>query len=201
MPPIILLVQQLVADLAAQDEGGVVPNQPVAPELVAELARRYGLPSAYQTLLLALGQHSLSIVPGPFQVLDVFAAPRLEEAQVGYRGSRPGDDGFVAPHGWRRNWVVIAADAGDPYFLDVTKANDLGECPVYTAMHGTGTWEPRLAASSLELFLRILRVWLRLVVPHHDRQHPEEPLDEAHARRLAGEIAQLDPAAAGHWTL
>ena len=122
-------------------------------------------------------------------------------AQVGFRGPRPGDDGFVAPHGWRRTWVVIAADAGDPYFLDVTQTTPAGESPVWMAMHGTGTWEPRLVASSIAQFLQVLRVWTRIVVPHYDPQNPDEPLDDAHLRRLTNEITQIDAAAAKHWTL
>lgn len=202
-PPIPALVEQLRAILAAADpnQDAVEGHEPVAPEQLAALAGRYSLPPAYQRLLEALGARGLTIAPGPIEELTVFAAPDLEAGQVGYRGVRPGDDSFVAPHGWRRAWVVIAIDAGDPYFLDVAKANGAGECPVFAAMHGTGAWEPELAASSLEQFLRILKAWLRIVVSHHDRHEPDEPLDEAHARRLRSEIARIDPAAVGHWTL
>ena len=194
-----ILVQRLRDELVAHGQGAEAEYAPVAARTVDELAARFGLPTAYRRLLLALGQHSLGIVPGPFEKLVLHAAPELEQAQVGYRGSRLGDESFVAPHGWRRSWVVIAADAGDPYFLDVARATAAGECPVYTAMRGTGTWEPIPAASSLEQFLRILTVWVRIVVPHHDPLNPEEPLDDAQARRLATEIERIDPAAAAHW--
>ncbi len=202
---IIELVGQLRAELAAQEqEGGLRPGEapePVAPAAVQELARRYTLPPTYQALLLTLGQRGFSIAPGPFQRIAVYAAPELEAAQVGYRGARPGDDSFVVPHGWRKSWVVIAADAGDPYFLDIARATPEGECPVYAAEQGTGTWEPHLAASSIAQFLRILKVWLKIVVPHQDHQNPAEPLDDAHARRLRAEIAAIDPAAADHWSV
>ena len=79
--------------------------------------------------------------------------------------------------------------------------NVLGDTPVWTAMHGTGTWEPILAASSLAQFLQILRVWVRIVVSHHDKQNPDEPLDDAHLRRLTNEINQIDSAATDHWTI
>lgn len=193
------LVRQLLAEL--DGAGARAVREPVAPALLDELARRYGLPPAYRELLTALGGRGFALIPGPFRELVVYAAPELDAAQVGFRGSRLGDDSFVAPHGWHRGWVVIAADAGDPYFIDIAKADQVGGCPVYTAMHGTGTWEPILAASSLEQFLRILRVWLRIVVAHHDPANPDEPLDEPHTRRLAAEIAQIDPAAADHWAL
>jgi hypothetical protein len=177
------------------------PIAPVAPAILEAMTRRYGLPSAYVTFLRAIGARGFSIVPGPFQELIIYAAPELERAQVGFRGSRPGDEGFIAPHGWRRGWVVIAYDNGDPYFLDVSKGPAGGDPPVWTAMHGTGTWEPRLAASSLAQFLQILRVWARIVVPQYDPQNPDEPLDDAHLRRLTTEITQIDAAAADHWTI
>ena len=177
------------------------PVEPLPADLLAGLTRRYTLPPAYQAMLRAIGRRGFSVLPGPFQELIVYAGPELELAQVGFRGPRPGDDGFVAPHGWRRTWVVIAYDAGDPYFLDVTRVNRGGECPVWMAMHGTGTWEPRLVASSVAQFLQLLRAWIRAVVPHYDPQNPDEPLDDAHLRRLTAEITQIDPAATSHWTL
>lgn len=202
---IIELIGQLRAELAAQgQEGGLRPGEapePVAREAVQALAERYRLPATYQAVLLTLGQQGFSIAPGPFQQIIVPAAPGLEAAQVGYRGARPGDDSFVVPHGWRKRWVVIATDAADPYFLDTTRATPDGECPVYTAEQGTGSWEPRLAASSIAQFLRILRAWLKIVAPHQDRQNPAEPLDDAHARRLRAEITAIDPDAADHWSV
>jgi hypothetical protein len=174
---------------------------PVAPEVVEAATRRYGLPPAYRSFLRALGRHGFSILPGPFQELVIYAAPELERAQVGFRGPRLGDDAFVAPHGWRRSWVVIAYDSGDPYFIDTTKIARDGDTPIWTAMHGTGTWEPILAASSLAQFLKILHVWARIVVSQFDKQNPDEPLDDAHLRRLTSEINQIDAAALDHWTI
>lgn len=199
MSEITALVQRLREELIALELAR--PFQPVAPAVVEAAAQHYGLPPSQRELLLALGQHGLSLLPGPYQELTLFAAPELERAQVGFRGPRLGDDSFVAPHGWRRGWVVIAADSGDPYFLDVSRVTKQGECAVYTAMHGTGAWDPLLAASSVEQFLRILLTWTRIVAPHHDRQNPDEPLDEAHARRLALEIERIDPAAAPQWAV
>jgi hypothetical protein len=205
-----LLLEQLRDELRQQarkldPEGAGVADEdstvPVAPGVVAAATQRYNLPPAYREFLAALGQRGFSILPGPFQELVIYAAPELDRAQVGFRGPRLGDDAFVAPHGWRRSWVVIAYDSGDPYFLDTTKVRPNGDSPVWTAMHGTGTWEPILAASSLTQFLQILRVWVRIVVSHHDKQNPDEPLDDAHLRRLTNEINQIDSAATDHWTI
>lgn len=210
MSDIPALLQQLRDELRAQarkqqpdapDDAFDDDIAPVPPAAIEAATQRYGLPPAYREFLRALGRHGFSILPGPFQELTIYAAPELEQGQVGFRGPRRGDDTFVAPHGWRRNWVVIAYDAGDPYFLDTTRTLPDGDSPVWTAMHGTGTWEPILAASSLAHFLRILHVWARIVVSHYDRQNPDEPLDDAHLRRLTSELNQVDAAAAEHWTI
>lgn len=210
MSDIPLLLQQLREELhyqAQKDAEGAdaEPEElvvvPVAPAVVAAATQRYGLPPAYQDYFATLGRHGLAILPGPFQELILYSAPELDRAQVGFRGPRLHDDAFVAPHGWRRTWVVIAYDSGDPYFIDTTKNLPDGDSPIWTAMHGTGTWEPLLAASSLSHFLQILRVWTRIVVSHHDRQNPDEPLDDAHLRRLTNELRQVDAEAADHWTI
>jgi len=186
--------------LETEEEEMLPPILPVSNAIVTSMVQRYGLPQIYRDFLTALGRANLTIVPGPFQTLTLYAAPELERAQVNFRGTRPGDESFVAPHGWRRSWVVIAYDNGDPYFLDVSKQTPDGDCPVWTAMHGTGTWEPSLAASSLAQFLRILRVWVHYVVPHYDPQNPDEPLDDAHLRRMTSELNQIDTTTE-HWVI
>lgn len=181
-----------------ENEPDPEPIIPIAPAMVDALVRRYELPLAYQIFLQALGKQGIALLPGPFQELIVYAAPELGQAQVEFRGQH---DSFVAPHGWHRTWVVIAYDNGDPYFIDTAKLLPEGDCQIWMAMHGTGNWEPRLVASSLGQFLRILRVWARIVVSHHDPQNPDEPLDDAHLRRLTSEITQIDADAAEHWTI
>jgi hypothetical protein len=195
-----LHTQERKRALEPEVEDALTPVLPVSQAIVASMEQRYKLPRRYCDLLTALGRTSLTIVPGPFQALTLYAAPELERAQVNFRGIRPGDESFVAPHGWRRSWVVIAYDNGDPYFLDVSKETPEGDCPVWTAMHGTGTWEPILAASSLAQFLRILRVWVHYIVPHYDPQNPDEPLDDAHLRRMTSELNQIDTTTE-HWII
>ena len=50
---------------------------------------------------------------------------------------------------WKPAWVVVGESSllGDPYFLDVSKPDPEGDCPVYTAMSGQERWAPTLAAS------------------------------------------------------
>lgn len=81
---------------------------------------------------------------------------RLEDMQLGYgvdvtglilAGTGEGD--------WRAEWLVFGYDYGDPVFVD-TREEDRG-FPVYTAEHGTGSWEPEEIAVSLAAFTQILR--------------------------------------------
>lgn len=76
----------------------------------------------------------------------------FEEAQLGYRthpngneltGSREGD--------WKTSWFVIGRDTvvGDPFFVDLGSEN----LPVYTAMHGAGSWDPTLVSRSVSGFI------------------------------------------------
>jgi hypothetical protein len=90
---------------------------------------------------------------------------------------------------------------GDPYFLDVSKLDAEGDCPVYTAMSGAGKWEPRLCGSSFAQFLRILAVGMEVAQGFGDAMMDDD--DEAVFREShGGKIKPIDAAAlrAGHWT-
>ncbi len=207
---IATLLQELRTELWQQQhrndsesaEAATPPTIAPVPAATLDAAvKRYQLPPIYRAFLEALGSEGITIFPGPFQQLEIATAAELDQAQVGFRGAKIGDESFVAPHGWRRSWIVLATDNGDPYFVDTTKMRPDGEGPIWMAMHGTGTWGPHLVASSFSQFLRILRVWARFVVPHYDPQNPDEPLDDVQLRRLTSEIKQIDAAAADHWTI
>lgn len=106
-------------------------------------------------------------------------------------------------NGWRRSWIIIAHSTllGDPYFLDVSEVDAEGDCPMYTAMSGTDSWQPRLCASSFATFLRILAVSVEVARGFSETDSDYE--DEFVFREaLAPKIRQYDPAAvkAGHWT-
>jgi hypothetical protein len=57
---------------------------------------------------------------------------------------------------WQETWLVIGFDemCGDPIFVDLAKP----EYPVYTAMYGTGQWDPSLVAASFEGFVAALKL-------------------------------------------
>jgi hypothetical protein len=79
----------------------------------------------------------------------------LEVMQVGYSVAPDGTSLTGNAEGdWKQQWLVIGYEdlCGDPFFIDT----DGPGYPVYTAMHGQGSWAPCLAAVSFKSFLRAL---------------------------------------------
>lgn len=71
--------------------------------------------------------------------IELFNSEEIEEGQS-LVGNEEGD--------WKEGWIVIGIDSylGDPIFVDSNDEN----CPVYTAMHGEGEWEPECIAERIE---------------------------------------------------
>jgi hypothetical protein len=87
--------------------------------------------------------------------IQVFRAGDLKSLQIGYSVSTEGKSLAGDKEGdWLKAWIVIAVESacGDPIFIDVSKEG----FPVYTAMHGEGTWEAKNIAVSLLAFGRAL---------------------------------------------
>lgn len=78
----------------------------------------------------------------------------VEEFQVGYAVDSSGNTLVGAGEGdWRENWIVFARDfSGDPVFVDIDQPN----LPVFTALHGEGTWSPWEIAPSIKAFATVL---------------------------------------------
>ena len=113
-----------------------------------------------------------------------------------------GDDDRPAVDGWRKEWVVIAHSAllGDPYFLDTTRPDAEGDCPVMTAMSGADL-KPVLCASSFASFIQIVATAME--VADDFAEDALDPDDEAIFREaLSPKIRVIDQAALreGHWT-
>lgn len=80
---------------------------------------------------------------------------RLADMQLGYAVDMTGKDLSGTGEGdWRAEWLVFGYDYGDPVFVD-RREEDRG-FPVYTAEHGTGSWDPVRIAGSLSGFTQIL---------------------------------------------
>jgi hypothetical protein len=86
---------------------------------------------------------------------SVAGPAELEAFQVGYACDPSGNTLLGTSEGdWRENWIVFARDfSDDPVFVDINFPN----MPVFTAMHGAGTWSPWEIAPSVNAFAIVLR--------------------------------------------
>jgi hypothetical protein len=113
---------------------------------------------SYKDLLSGLAIPSVSLGYVGVHLHDV---SELLEAQIGYSVDPSGisliDEN---PGSWQTNWVVIGYETrcGDPIFID-TQAEGF---PVYTAMHGCGTWEAKPVATRLRKFAMAMTQFARL---------------------------------------
>jgi len=115
------------------------------PAVVDELRNALRIPPRYRAFLQAADPVDVETVTAVERVRFI-PADRLIAEQL------MGEDG------WQKNWVVIARSAlrGDPYFLDISKLDAEGDCPVFSVTMGAHPYRPELYASSFEQFLRIL---------------------------------------------
>lgn len=169
------------------------------PATVDDLRRTLRIPARYRAFLAAADPVDVETVT-PVERVRFFASDKLAAEQVGYG---TGAEATPAAPGWRKSWIVIARSAllGDPYFLDITKLDAEGDCPVFTAMTGTDSLKPELCASSFQQFLRILAISMEVASDFGNGVMDDD--DEAIFREaLAPKIKTVDSAAlrAGHWT-
>jgi hypothetical protein len=171
-----------------------------APQaLVDELRKQLHIPSRHRSFLLAADPEKVETVT-PVERVRLIPAAEIVKAQRLIQN--PGDGG-TAPLDWRQSWVVIGESSllGDPYFLDVSKPDPEGDCPVYTAMSGQDRWAPTLAASSFAQFLRILSTAMEIAAGFGDAIMDDED-EDAFREALGPKVKIIDAAAsrAGHWT-
>lgn len=175
-----------------------------SPPLVEEIRKTLRVPSRYRAFLLECDPLNVEVV-SPIEKVRLIPAKELLMEQ---RGFALLEDGTPRPDAkdatWRRSWVIIGRSSllGDPYFLDTSKPDAEGDCPVYTAMSGRERWEPRLCGSSFAQFLRILATMMEISLGYGEAVFDDE--DEASFRETVGsKIKPIDAAAlrAGHWTL
>jgi hypothetical protein len=136
----------------------------------------------------------------PSERVRFVPASDLEKEQAGYGKS---DGTTRAREGWKEGWIVIAHSAllGDPYYLDTTRPDAEGDCPVMTVMSGAGTARPVLAASSFCSFVHILAAAMDVASGFaNDGLDPDD--EQIFREALAPKVKVIDAAAAreGHWT-
>lgn len=167
--------------------------------LVEDLRKKFRIPARYRAFLLSADPTKVETVT-PVERVRLLPAAELEKAQEAIK--TPPEGGTV-PADWKPSWVVIAESSllGDPYFLDVSKLDPEGDCPVYTAMSGQERWNPTLAASSFAQFLRILSTAMDVAAGFGDAIMDDED-EDSFREALGPKVKVIDAAAlrAGHWT-
>jgi hypothetical protein len=172
-----------------------------APQaLVDELKKQLRVPPRFRNFLLAANPEKVETVT-PVERIRLIPAGELVKAQDLVK--TPGENGAAPPADWKPAWVVIGESSllGDPYFLDTSKPDPEGDCPVYTAMSGQDRWVPTLAASSFAQFLRILATAMEIAAGFGDAIMDDED-EDAFREALGPKVKIIDAAAlrAGHWT-
>jgi hypothetical protein len=169
------------------------------PELVEELKKKLRIPSRFRKFLIGANPVKVETVT-PVERVRLIPAEELIKAQ---QLPKPADDAKKPPADWRSSWVVVGESSllGDPYFLDVSKPDPEGDCPVYTSMSGQDRWTPTLAASSFAQFLRILSTAMEIAADFGDAIMDDED-EDAFREALGPKVKVIDSAAsrAGHWT-
>lgn len=167
--------------------------------LVEDLRKKFRVPSRYRSFLMGADPTKVETVT-PVERVRLLPANEIEKAQQAVL-SPP--EGGSAPSDWKTSWIVIAESAllGDPYFLDVSKPDPEGDCPVYTAMSGQERWVPTLAASSFAQYLRILSTAMEIAAGFGDAIMDDED-EDSFREALGPKVKVIDAAAlrAGHWT-
>jgi hypothetical protein len=171
--------------------------------LVRSLHQKLRIPRRYREFLSECDPLVAESIT-PAEKIRLIPACKLEEEQVGFALTES-KDLITSPtaSGWRPSWIIIGHSSllGDPYFLDTSKPDPEGDCPIYTAMSGTDTWQPKLCASSFALFVRILSVTMDVAAGFSEDDYDIDN-EQVYREALGPKIREYDPAAlkAGHWT-
>lgn len=156
---------------------------------IASLKRKLELSDRYAAFLSAADPLDVETATPPERIRFI-PSSELEQEQA------------ETPDGWRDGWVLIAHSSmlGDPYFIDTTKPDAEGDCPIYTAMTGTDRVEPVLCASSFVTFIQILAVAMEVAEDFKDDGDPDD--EHIFRETLSHKIRPIDLAALkeGHWT-
>lgn len=174
------------------------------PPEIERLRKGLKVPARFRSFLAEADPVDVETVT-PVERVRFIPAAKLHDEQIGYAVPAPAEGAGAAPPNpnWRKSWIIIARSSllGDPYFLDISKLDAEGDCPIFTAMTGTDSFKPTLCASSLQQFLRILATAMEVSSGFGEAVMDDD--DERTFREaLAPKIKTIDSAAlrAGHWT-
>lgn len=154
--------------------------------------------SRFEASLRTASPTTVSVGAGGITFL---ALDELDAGQVGYARTPEGRDLTGTGEGdWRSSWLVFACETGlgDPIFVDLADAT----FPVFSAMHGAGSWDPTLIAESFQGFIRALGV-----LRHHTKgrtnmiELEERPFTARELEELVADLECVGPSAnRSFWT-
>jgi hypothetical protein len=167
--------------------------------LIEDLRKQLRIPSRYRAFLAEADPIKVETVT-PVERVRLIPSAELVKAQTVITAP---PDGGTPPLDWKPAWVIIGESSllGDPYFLDTSKPDPEGDCPVYTAISGQTRWVPTLAASSFAQFLRILSTAMEIAAGFGDGIMDDED-EDSFRESLGPKVKVIDAPAlrAGHWT-
>ena len=135
--------------------------------------------------------------------IELFALAEIESLQVGYSIKPDGSSLCTGEEGaWQPAWIVIGRETGlgDPIFIDTSSA----ALPVYTAMHGEGTWELVSVATSAEAFANCCNEFSRIAAGRaNPGEYAANPISGDERVRFLARIAELNrtPVAPEFWDI
>lgn len=125
--------------------------------------------------------------------IQLFTPGQLRDGQAGYSIDTEGRSLTGTEEGdWQPAWIVIGIETccGDPIIVDTAD----GKLPVYTAPHGTGSWEIDLIAISMEKFEECLKLLAKVA---RGRENPvaleNNPLTDDDKETVLNQIVNLNP--------
>jgi hypothetical protein len=120
-------------------------------ESILQIEAKWTLPEKYLLFLKYFSPLRLHIDNKKFvNGLSLYGARNLIESQVGY-SLNSNNKSQIA--NWPENFLVIGDDGGDPFCIDLGNISN-GDSPIYTSMHGQGTWKFELFNDSFINFLK-----------------------------------------------
>lgn len=146
----------------------------------------------YEEALKSIHIRSVSLGDTTVHLFDV---EQMNDGQIGYSVDEDGNSLMNDEEGsWKKEWLVIGYEdlCGDPVFIDILADG----FPVYTAMHGAGSWNARLIAGTLKGFAGALEIIASL---SSGRESPVEleanPIPSYERDRALAEIRNNNPGA------
>ncbi|MGE7985177.1 SMI1/KNR4 family protein [Lysinibacillus fusiformis] len=115
------------------------------------MGSHWQLPDEYLYFLKHYVVEGITWNTGDYINLQIFGATDLMRGQDGYNYN-PVTEEVISD--WPQHYVVIATDEGDPYCIDLAR----GDTAIFTAYHGTGSWDFEMAYDNLVAFLQSVLV-------------------------------------------